>query len=105
MVRGDGARAAAAYARAHPRLSVGLHLDLGEWIYEDGDWMPLYEVVPLDDGAAVAGEIERQLATFRELVGTDPSHLDSHQHVHQRQPTRSLLLDAARRMGKPVRGF
>jgi chitin disaccharide deacetylase len=105
MVRGDGAHGAAAYARAHPRLSVGLHLDLGEWIYRDGEWRPLYEVVPLDDEEAIGREIEAQLAAFRALTGTYPSHLDSHQHVHQREPTRSLLLSAAEWLSTPVRGF
>jgi predicted glycoside hydrolase/deacetylase ChbG (UPF0249 family) len=105
MVRGEGARAAAAYARAHPRLSVGLHLDLGEWVYEVDGWRPRYEVVRLEDPVAVGSEIERQLEVFRALIGAEPSHLDSHQHVHQREPTRSLLLHAGRRLRRPVRGF
>jgi predicted glycoside hydrolase/deacetylase ChbG (UPF0249 family) len=104
MVWGDGAAAAATYARAHPRLGVGLHLDLGEWRYDADGWRPVYEVIPLDERAAVAREIDRQLAAFRDLIGADPAHIDSHQHVHQREPVRSLVLDAARRLGKPVRG-
>ena len=30
----------------HIRDLVGLHLDLGEWAYRDGDWVSLYQVVP-----------------------------------------------------------
>src|SRR5437762_1183195 len=84
MVRWPAVAAAAAYAREHPALGVGLHLDLGEWEYSNGDWVARYEVVPLDDAAAVAAEAGRQLAAFRGLMGRDPDHLDSHQHVHLR---------------------
>ena len=45
MVRQPAAAAAAAYARNGGKLSVGLHLDLGEWYYRDGEWLPLYSVV------------------------------------------------------------
>ena len=38
MVRREGASDAAAYARRHPNLSVGLHVDLGEWIRIDDEW-------------------------------------------------------------------
>ncbi len=104
MVRWPAAAAAAEYARAHPRLAVGLHLDLGEWACRDGTWAPLYEVVPQDDAAAVGAELARQLADFRRLVGRDPTHIDSHQHAHLREPARSLTDDAARRLGVPLRG-
>src|SRR5262245_64423892 len=79
MVRGSAAAAAAAYARAHPALSVGLHLDLGEWAWRDGGWVSVYEVVRADDARAVVAEAARQLAAFRRLVGLSPTHLDSHQ--------------------------
>ena len=52
MVRWPAASAAAAYARAHPRLSVGLHVDLGESIYRDGEWIALYERVDRADARA-----------------------------------------------------
>src|SRR6266508_4579544 len=81
MVRRSAAEEAAAYSREHPELSVGLHLDLCEWIYRDETWSPLYEVVPMDDTAAISEEVSRQLITFRELIGQEPTHLDSHQHV------------------------
>lgn len=104
MVRWPAAPAAATYARAHPALGVGLHLDLGEWTYRDGEWIPLYEVLPAaamaDD---VAAEVARQLAAFRDLMGRDPTHLDSHQHVHLDPPTRGIVLDVASQLGVPLR--
>jgi predicted glycoside hydrolase/deacetylase ChbG (UPF0249 family) len=105
MVRWPAAAEAAAYARAHPRLAVGLHLDLGEWACRDGTWAPLYEVVPQDDAAAVAGEVARQLDAFRRLVGRDPTHLDSHQHAHLKEPAKGLTTELARRLGVPLRGL
>src|SRR5262249_40161760 len=35
----------------------------------------------------------------------DPTHLDSHQHVHRGEPARSALLAAARALGVPLRHF
>lgn len=102
MVRWPAAAEAAAYARQHPDLSLGLHVDLGEWAYRDG-WSPVYEVVPTDDPSAVLAEVERQVRRFLDLVGRAPTHVDSHQHVHRAEPVRSILLDLARELGVPLR--
>jgi predicted glycoside hydrolase/deacetylase ChbG (UPF0249 family) len=103
MVRWPAARAAAEYARGRGTLGVGLHVDMGEWIYREGEWRPLYEVVRLDDAAAVWAELERQVETFRRLLGRDPTHLDSHQHVHRDEPLRSMLSKIAEKMSVPIR--
>jgi chitin disaccharide deacetylase len=103
MVRGSAASQAAAYAQAHPKLSVGLHVDLGEWAYMNDAWHAVYEVVPADDQAAVADEIARQLDAFRLLMGRNPTHLDSHQHVHHDEPSLSLLTGVARQLGVVLR--
>jgi predicted glycoside hydrolase/deacetylase ChbG (UPF0249 family) len=103
MVRGPAAGAAAAYARGRPQLGVGLHLDLGEWAFRGGQWVRLHQVVPADDAAAVRAEAARQLAGFRRLVGRDPTHLDSHQHIHRREPARTVAADLGRELGVPVR--
>jgi predicted glycoside hydrolase/deacetylase ChbG (UPF0249 family) len=105
MVRGAGAHSGGALARAQPLLAVGLHVDLAEWTLRDGEWQPVYVRVDTDDGVAVAGEVKRQLAAFHELVGRDPTHLDSHQHVHRDEPARSILLAHGRRLGIPVRHY
>jgi predicted glycoside hydrolase/deacetylase ChbG (UPF0249 family) len=103
MVRWPDADEAAAFARDHPALSVGLHVDLGEWTYAAGAWHPCYEVVSLDDAATVGEEIDRQLRGFRRLVGRDPTHIDSHQHIHRRQPVRSTLAARAIELSVPLR--
>lgn len=103
MVRGSGARDAAEYARRHRNLSVGLHVDLGEWIYREGQWERRYEVVSLRDAKAIRAEFARQIEAFRDLVGANPTHLDSHQHVHLDEPVRSILIEAAETIDIPVR--
>jgi predicted glycoside hydrolase/deacetylase ChbG (UPF0249 family) len=105
MTRWPSAAEAASYARIHPELSVGLHIDLGEWAYHERNWLPLYRVVSLENVAAVKKEIATQLASFRRLVGRDPTHIDSHQHVHLREPTRSAVLDFAAEVRVPIRHF
>jgi len=95
MVRWPAAAEAAAYARLHPQLSIGLHLDLGEWTFKDESWQLAYQVVPLENAEAIAQEISRQFEQFNALMGREPTHLDSHQHVHESEPVRALCLKAA----------
>lgn len=104
MVRWPAAVEAAAYNRAHPDLSLGLHIDLGEWAYRNESWVPMYEVVPVDDITAVAAEVSRQLVTFQRLLDKNPTHIDCHQHMHFREPIRSVLSETAARLGLPLRG-
>jgi chitin disaccharide deacetylase len=105
MVRWPAAAEAAAFAQAHPGLSLGLHIDLGEWVYRDGSWEQLYEVVPTDDCIAVADEVARQLDLFQLLVGRDPTHLDSHQHVHRSEPVESIMRALAQQLAIPLRHY
>ena len=105
MVRWPAAATAAAYARAHPRLSVGLHVDLGESIYRNGQWIALYERVDRESACAVEAEIRAQVSLCRELLQSDPTHLDSHQHVHTEEPARSILEGIARELGVPLRHY
>jgi len=103
MVRWPAALQAADYARANTHLSVGLHVDLGEWALQGADWVPVYEVIPLENLSAVAAEANRQLEFFRQCVGRNPTHIDSHQHVHLREPARAVLTDIAGALGVPLR--
>ena len=99
------ARQAAQYALHRPELSVGLHLDLGEWRYESGEWRCVYSRLVEQTDKAVAVEIDRQLAKFRELLRDDPTHLDSHQHVHLSEPARTGLISTGAKLGVPVRAL
>jgi chitin disaccharide deacetylase len=105
MVRPPAAAEAATYARATPALALGLHVDLGEWTQRDGQWVAVYEVVPLDENGlgAVQAEVEAQLDRFRELTGRNPTHLDSHQHVHSWPPVAEMFMRTALDMGVPLR--
>jgi predicted glycoside hydrolase/deacetylase ChbG (UPF0249 family) len=103
MVRGPAAQSAAAYARSRPELSVGLHVDLAEWVYRDEAWSLRYQVVALSDSTAVADEAARQLSTFYRLMGKAPTHLDSHQHLHRSEPLRSILVRLADALEIPLR--
>jgi len=99
MVRWPAAVEAAEFGRNSPRLSVGLHLDLGEWTQVNGEWHAVYQVTETRE------EVRRQLNAFKRLMGRDPSHLDSHQHVHRHEPVRSLLLELGEELGVSVRHF
>ena len=78
---------AAALARQHPGLSLGLHLELDA-----------------GDPDEVAVQCERQMAQFRELTGERPTHVDSHHNVHRDPHVLPHVLALAQRAGAPVRG-
>jgi predicted glycoside hydrolase/deacetylase ChbG (UPF0249 family) len=103
MVRMPAAEDAAAYAQNDVRLSLGLHVDLGEWSLQNGEWVPIYEVVPLEDHDAVEAEVRGQVESFRRLAGKDPTHLDSHQHVHDEDTPATVVRQVAAELGVPLR--
>jgi predicted glycoside hydrolase/deacetylase ChbG (UPF0249 family) len=105
MVRAGHAAEAAAYAKARPQLSVGLHVDLYEWRYTGEHWLAAYEHVPPGDATAVGAEVAAQVERFCALTGCEPTHLDAHQHAHREEPARSIVLEFGRRFGIPVRSF
>lgn len=89
LVSRPAAEQAAAVGRACPALSIGLHLDL------DPDGPP----------ALVPAELERQLTRFVQLIGTAPTHVDSHHDVHRDPRVLPHVRAWARRIGVPVRGY
>ena len=105
MVRQPGAAGAADYAKRNPSLSVGLHLDLGEWVFRGGEWSALYQVVPPDDAGAVRDEAACQLETFLRLLGRPPTHVDSHQHAHRAEPLLGIAQSMAEQLRVPLRHF
>jgi predicted glycoside hydrolase/deacetylase ChbG (UPF0249 family) len=62
-----------------------------------------YSVVDVNDAVAVAEEFARQLNQFQKLLGKEPTHIDSHQHVHRQEPLRSIAAKAAKDLGVPLR--
>jgi predicted glycoside hydrolase/deacetylase ChbG (UPF0249 family) len=103
MVWQPAAAHAAALAKAMPDLSVGLHLDLGEWRARGDEWETVYQRAPLDDADLVAAEVDAQLAGFERLLGRPPTHLDSHQHVHRAPVVGEVMAARAERLGAPLR--
>jgi predicted glycoside hydrolase/deacetylase ChbG (UPF0249 family) len=104
MVRQPAAAGAVALSRRHPSLAIGLHIDIGQWNYESGEWVVAYQHCSPGDAAAVEAECRRQLEVFRELLGRDPTHFDSHQHTHMEEPVASVAEGLAAELGVPLRG-
>jgi len=105
MVHMPAAAQAVALARSRPSLSLGLHVDIGEWYYENGRWIAQYQRALPNDLQALKAAVCAQLELFRCLTDTQPTHLDSHQHVHKREPIRSILCELAMELGVPLRHF
>jgi predicted glycoside hydrolase/deacetylase ChbG (UPF0249 family) len=79
---------AARLAREHPALSVGLHY------IEDGP--------EIDEPGHAARTFAAQLERFRALTGSDPTHVDSHHHVHMARM--SMFAPLVEPLGVPLRG-
>lgn len=104
MVFAAAAADAVELARSRPALSLGVHIDLGEWIYcAASGWVERYAVVDTSDANAVAIEVDAQLASFIALAGRVPTHVDGHQHIQQHEPAAGILRTAADRLGVPLR--
>jgi chitin disaccharide deacetylase len=88
MVGRPAAGDAARLAREHPALSIGLHYE------EDGP--------EIDEPGHAACTFAAQLARFRELTGMEPTHVDSHHHVHMTRMSTFAPLVAP--LGVPLRG-
>lgn len=73
MVLRSEAQAAAETLAAHTDLAVGLHLE-SAFVFSGA-------ISP--KGRTPGEECRAQLERFRELVGREPTHLDSHKHVHE----------------------
>ncbi|HKT83563.1 MAG TPA: ChbG/HpnK family deacetylase [Solirubrobacterales bacterium] len=104
MVRMPAAGAAGELSGRLPGLAVGLHIDIGEWEYAEDEWRLAYRRCDPDDPVAVEAECRDQLAAFRSLLGRDPTHLDSHQHVHRGEPVAAVARSLAAELGVPLRG-
>ena len=105
---------AASRAASMPDLGIGLHLSLcygpplstGSGSLLDADKLLDRDLARLRE-RATAADIERearaQLARFRDLLGRNPTHLDSHQHIHSWPVAIEPVAALAREIGVPVR--
>jgi len=87
LVDRPASEAAAALAREHTKMRLGLHLELDA-----------------ADPDKVAVQCERQMTRFQELTGERPTHVDSHHAVHHDARVLPQVLAFARQAGAPVRG-
>ncbi len=87
MVDGPAAADAVTRARANPRLSLGLHLELDS-----------------SEPGRAAAQCERQLARFLDLTGAPPTHVDSHHDAHRDPRALPYVVALTRSVGVPVRG-
>lgn len=115
MVGYEAARSVADYAVAYPRLGLGLHLTLTggrptldpasvpSLVDRDGFLARRPDELRDPDPDDILREFENQLRLFREITGQNPTHFDSHHHVHARPEVLGVVVTLARRHGLPVR--
>jgi predicted glycoside hydrolase/deacetylase ChbG (UPF0249 family) len=94
VVNGAAVDEAVGIARELPGLSVGLHVNF------TNEAQRLFD---FDDLGLVKQELQRQFDRCCELLGRQPAHLDSHQHVHRDPRRRALFQELAQRHGLPLR--
>ena len=86
-----------------PSLGVGLHVDLGEWEFRNGEWVQLYDVVDRAIRSLSSTRSGPSSTRFRRLMGREPTHIDSHQHVHQLRAEAASSCRIASELGVPLR--
>jgi chitin disaccharide deacetylase len=94
MVTGAAVDEAVELSRVLPDLAIGLHWDIvgeDERGFDTHDW------------DAARREFARQLERFRELMGRDPTHVDSHRHQHRRPELRPVFRELVEPLGIPLR--
>ncbi|MFC6122223.1 chitin disaccharide deacetylase [Phytobacter sp. SCO41] len=114
LVNGAAIEHAVALCEQVPELAVGLHFTLtlgkpvgntpsltregklGKWIWD----LAAQGSLPLQE---IADELACQYARFIALFGKQPSHIDSHHHVHMIGAIFPLVAAFARQKGIPLR--
>ena len=95
MVTGRAVAEAVALSREYPNLAVGLHWDV--WGEDEREF-------DLADSRAVREEFQIQLEAFDRLMGTMPTHIDSHRHVHLKPEMAAVFRELVEPLGIPLRG-
>ncbi|MGI1225689.1 chitin disaccharide deacetylase [Raoultella ornithinolytica] len=114
LVNGAAISHAAPLSRCVPELGVGMHFvltlgeplsampgltregRLGKWIWQ----MAEEDSLPLDE---IAHELECQYRRFIALFGCEPTHIDSHHHVHMIARIYPIVAAFAREKGVALR--
>jgi predicted glycoside hydrolase/deacetylase ChbG (UPF0249 family) len=118
MVNLPGLETSRTLAQAHPRLGLGLHLNLtfgppvlpvekvpslvddaGRFVRDHG------RLREAGDPSEIHRELTAQVERFRMIFGHSPSHLDTHHHIHRHPRILDVVLDLAIGLGVPVRAF
>ena len=114
LINGEAVEHAAQLSRELPELGVGMHFvltlglplspmpgltregQLGKWIWE----MAEQDALPLDE---IARELDCQFNRFVDVFGREPTHIDSHHHVHMIPAIFPLVTEFAQRKGVAMR--
>lgn len=114
LVNGEAIDHAVQLSRELPTLAVGMHFvltlgkpvtlmpgltrkgQLGKWVWHMAD----EDILPLDE---ITYELEGQYQRFIKLFGREPTHIDSHHHVHMIPQIFPIVAHFASRRGLPVR--
>src|SRR4051794_31344769 len=94
LVTGAACREAVRMLADLPDLGVGLHFDVC------GEDERAFDVHDVD---AFRADFEQQIAEFVDLVGREPTHIDSHRHVHRHTFLRPLFRELVEPRGIPLR--
>jgi predicted glycoside hydrolase/deacetylase ChbG (UPF0249 family) len=81
-------------SRDHPSLSIGLHWDV--WGEDEREF-------DIGNTRAVREEFQRQLDDFTRLMGTMPTHIDSHRHAHREEHLMPVFRELVAPLGVPLR--
>ena len=88
----QGAKEAAVLSCTGPDLSVGLLVDVGKALEE-----------PAVGAQGLTELLRQQFRRFEQLMGRQPTHLDSHHNVHRDARARPHFLELALEHGLPLR--
>jgi predicted glycoside hydrolase/deacetylase ChbG (UPF0249 family) len=115
MVNYPAARDVPRLSAENPQLGIGLHVALTggpstlpaeripSLMGARGTLPAKADTLAGADAAEVLAETRAQLKRFRELMGRDPTHLDTHHHAHRVHVVLEAVLTMSWETGLPVR--